>query len=158
MAATPLPAGDSDGRLAEQLATLALPTAAQRLGLDGTVAPPPTAAPLTPVEVDWRSQRTVTAAEIDGDDLVLHEDVGTLRVPLRAAWTTGPVDHISASAAVDAGGRVVADLAFVETPHRLVVTLDPSGGTFTTTWASLPLTGIGVETHLATMHAPTDAA
>ena len=158
MAATPLPAGDSDGRLAEQLATLALPTAAQRLGLDGTVAPPPTAAPLTPVEVDWRSQRTVTAAEIDGDDLVLHEDVGTLHVPLRAAWTTGPVDHISASAAVDAGGRVVADLAFVETPHRLVVTLDPSGGTFTTTWASLPLTGIGVETYLATMHAPTDAA
>jgi len=103
----------------------------------------------------------VTAAEIDGDELVLHEDVGPLRVPLRPTWTTGTTgtaDHIAVSAAVDADGRVVADLAFVETPHRLVVTLDPSAGTFTTTWASLPLAGIGVETHLATMHAPVAAS
>jgi hypothetical protein len=171
MTPTPLPAGDGDARLADRLATLALPTAAQRLAADGIVSPPsspaapppaprPTTSPLMPVEVDWRSQRTVTAAEIDGDELVLHEDVGPLRVPLRPAWTTGTtgsVDHISVSAAVDADGRVVADLAFVETPHRLVVTLDPSAGTFTTTWASLPLTGIGVETHLATMHAPVEA-
>ena len=157
MTSAPLPGGDGDTRLAERLATLALPTAAERLGADRAFAPPPTAAPLTPVDVDWRSQRTVTAAEIAGDELVLHEDVGPLRVPLRASWTTGAVDHIAVSAASDADGRVVADLAFVETPHRLVVTLDPSAGTFTTTWASLPLTGIGVETHLATMHAPVEA-
>ena len=158
MAPTPLPAGDGDSRLAERLANLALPTAAS--GWAST-------APSLPHRPGRRSRPSTSTGAASAPSARLSSTATSWcctktsacsALPLRAAWTTGAVDHIAASAAVDTAGRVVADLAFVETPHRLVVTLSPSAGTFTTTWASLPLTGIGVETHLATMHAPTDAA
>ena len=100
----------------------------------------------------------MTAAEVDGDVLVLHEDTGDLRVPLRSGWTAAEADHVSASATQDADGNLVVDLVFLDTPHRLVVTIDPAAATFVTTWASVPLTGIGVETHLGTMYAPPPSA
>ena len=73
-----------------------------------------------------------------GPTLVLTDDGPELVADLGAPgdWTTtGPV--ATAYAWVD--GLLLVDLAFVETPHRLHLTLDPSTAVFGARWASLPL-------------------
>jgi hypothetical protein len=52
------------------------------------------------------------------------------------AWTTrGPV----ATAYAWAGGRMQVDVVFVETPHRLQLTLNPATGEFEARWQTPPL-------------------
>ena len=73
-----------------------------------------------------------------GPRLVLTDDGPELVADLGAPgdWTTtGPV--ATACAWVD--GLLLVDLTFVETPHRLHLTLDPSTAVFGARWASLPL-------------------
>jgi CubicO group peptidase (beta-lactamase class C family) len=52
------------------------------------------------------------------------------------AWTvTGPI----ATAYAWSGGLLLVDVAFVETPHRLHLTLDPAAGSCTAAWQTEPL-------------------
>jgi hypothetical protein len=71
-------------------------------------------------------------------ELVLTDAGPELVVPLGAPdeWTTtGAV----ASAYAWAGGRLQVDLVFVETPHRLHLTLDPASAQFAARWQTTPL-------------------
>src|SRR5581483_2170260 len=111
------PDGPGDKALDARLADLSLATAAQRLGgspgfsmqqrFDRAAAP---------------SHPTVTAVEVNGDELVLEEDGASLRIPLRAEWTAVSED-LAASATVVDGGRLIADLVFTCTPHRIELVL-----------------------------------
>jgi hypothetical protein len=149
-------AGDPDGDavLAQRLATLALPTAGQRLG----GAPVGELVPTT-FERGRPSHQTVTRIEAAGAAIVLHEDgapgqSGALTVPLTEAWT--PVDDLAAASATRlADGTVVVDLVFVATPHRLEIALDPASGQFVARWPLMPLFGAGLDAHLTSMRAST---
>lgn len=70
-------------------------------------------------------------------ELVLDEG-GELTAALGAPdrWTvTGPL----ATAYAWSGDRLLIDLIFVETPHRLHLRLDPATGTFAASWRTAPL-------------------
>ncbi len=150
MAPTPLPPSPADDALAERVAGLSLPTAGERVG--GS-APRP--APGVFARADGvPSHPTVTSVEIAGAELVLHEDGGSVRVPIAAAWTPAGSSGVSASAADDPEGRLVVDLAFVETPHRLELVCDRATSTFRATWPAMPLFGVGIDGRLSTMRAP----
>jgi hypothetical protein len=154
----PLPSGDGDRLLAERLADARLPTAAERVGgapsgSRGSVPAGRYAAGLA----HERTHRTVTAVDVDGDHLVVHErERAPLRVPLLPAWTDVPGHPISASAAVDPAGRLVVDLVARATPHRLELRLDAGSSTFDAAWPLVPLFGAGIDTTLAGMHEPPD--
>jgi CubicO group peptidase (beta-lactamase class C family) len=81
------------------------------------------------------SGRTVrlTAYEIrlagDGPDV-------TAKLGAPGAWVLdGPI----ATAHAWAGERLLIDVIFVETPHRLRLVVDPAAGTFTSAWQAVPL-------------------
>ncbi len=150
MGPSPRPAGVADDALADRLAGLSLPTAGERVG--GT-APRPASGELTRAD-GVSSHPTVTSVEVTGSEVVLHEERSLLRVPMRSAWTPVPDAAVSASATQDAGGHLVVDLVFLDTPHRLELTCDLAASTFQARWPAVPLFGVGVEPSLATMHAP----
>ena len=57
--------------------------------------------------------------------MIVHEDGGTIDVPLTEEWTV--VDEPSRRSATRlADGRLAVDLAFLATPHRLEIELDPA--------------------------------
>lgn len=145
----PRPASDADDELAARLDRLAVPTAAARVG--GGDPRPWGATRLTGRRP---THPTVTAVDVDDDQLVLHEGDDRIEVPLRPDWTAVADRPISASATTDAEGRLVVDLVFVETPHRLEVVLDPSDATFSARWPALPLFGLGVGPSLSRLAAP----
>jgi CubicO group peptidase (beta-lactamase class C family) len=137
----------ADTDLAQRLATLALPTAADRHAA---------AAPLdVPVMTFQRRERspshfTVTAIDTGPDRLTIHEQDGTLTVPLTVPlrdWTVE--ESIAASAARLDDGRITVDVSFLHTPHRIEIELDPSTGTFVAEWPLMPLFGIGADHRLA---------
>jgi CubicO group peptidase (beta-lactamase class C family) len=140
----------------------ALPTAAERIGAGArgrgtTTLGRMAAGGYAPGEPHERTHRTVTRAEVapTGDELVLHEGGhGSVTVPLTAGWTDVADPPISASAAVDAAGRLVVDLVLRATPHRLELTLDPTTRTFDAAWPAYPLFGAGIERFLACMRPP----
>ena len=149
MHARPLPPSPADGVLAKRLATLALPTAIERLGGD---------APDQPVMTFRRaagvpSHPTVTTVETTGGSVIISEADGALEVPLTAEWT-----HVDPSLATSASrladGRLLVDVVFLATPHRLEIELDPSTATFVARWPLVPLFGAGLAPRLASMHAP----
>jgi hypothetical protein len=152
------PDADGDAALAARIADLHVPTAAERVGSSGAAAAPAAfadgrfvrAAGPTP------SHPSVTAVEVDRGALVLHEDVGTIRVPLTPGWSDVPGSPIAASATVDDDGHLVVDLAMLATPHRLEVTVDPRSGEFIATWPLYPLFGLGIDGVLARMRPPDD--
>jgi hypothetical protein len=88
--------------------------------------------------------------------LLAFEDVlgdQSIEVPLRQAWTT--VDPSLATCATQLDdGRIVVDVSFLATPHRLEVELDPAMATFTTHWPLVPLFGGGLPHHLHAITAP----
>jgi hypothetical protein len=49
------------------------------------------------------------------------------------------VDGPIATAHAWSGGKLLVDVMFVETPHRLHVVIDPASGACTTAWQSVPL-------------------
>jgi hypothetical protein len=127
-----------------------MPTAAARTG-----GGPPDGRPqsFAPGAAGAAAHRTVTGIDVVDGRMVLHEGERSIDVPLTEAWTDVD-DFLAASAATRPDGRLVVDLAFVATPHRLEVELDPATGTFATHWPNLPLFGPGVDNRLSSMRAP----
>ena len=91
----------------------------------------------------------------------LSEAEATIEVPLTDHWSSpdafanpaaGPA--IASSATRLADGRLAVDLAFLATPHRLEVELDPSTATFFARWPLVPLFGGGLAPQLGSMHVP----
>ena len=98
------------------------------------------------------SHRPLTRVEIAGGQMTLHEDTGTTVVALTEEWSVA--DDIAASATTLDDGRLAVDIAFLATPHRLEVEVEPAVGTFATRWAGFPLFGAGLRGRLTELHAP----
>ena len=145
------PTGD-DAALAQRLDSLSLPTVAERCA-----GRPPArlAMRFDPEAPEPTSQRTVSSIETTGDRMVIHEDDRSIEVPLTSDWTV--VDSsLAASATRLADDRLAVDLAFLATPHRLELELDPSRRTFVTRWPNVPLFGAGLRNRLTSMRRPLD--
>ncbi|KAB1148055.1 beta-lactamase family protein [Streptomyces luteolifulvus] len=138
---------EEDAALGERLARLALPPA------PGSPAPPEraeawTGAAFTPYGGVCADQPGLTeaavTAEADGLRLTLTEDGHQLVLRLGGAgWTLdeGPVPTAVSGGWTDADTLVV-DVAFLETPHHLVVTCSLPDRSFTARWRTVPLQGL----------------
>jgi hypothetical protein len=134
----------ADSALAERLAGLTLPSAA------GKPAPPDRAeawsgAEFTPYGGRCSDQPGLASARVaetaDGWALTLTEGGQPLEVQLGAGgWRTGeePVPTAVSGGWTDADTLAV-ELAFLETPHRLVLTCTLQDRTFTARWRTIPL-------------------
>ncbi|WP_155059939.1 serine hydrolase domain-containing protein [Streptomyces blattellae] len=139
---TPLPGHEErDSALAARLARLALPPAG------GEPAPPERAeawsvADFTPHGGVCAAQPTLTAVHItEGRNLALIDDGQPLQVPIGSdGWTVteGPVPT-AVSGGWSGPDTLVVDVAFLETPHHLVVVCSLTDGTFTARWSTQPL-------------------
>jgi CubicO group peptidase (beta-lactamase class C family) len=155
-----LPAFDGDARppsavdteLARRLEDLSLPTAAERCDGGPPAAPTMTFEPAAPGSI---SHPTVTRVETAPDRMVVHERDGSFDVPLTARWTDAD-PSLAASATTLPDGSSAVDLAFLATPHRLEIELDPTARTFVARWPTVPLFGAGLETQLSSLRAPAD--
>ncbi|WP_128429623.1 serine hydrolase domain-containing protein [Streptomyces cyaneus] len=140
----PLTGGEAaDAALAERLAGLALPPAA------GKPAPPErveawSAAAFTPDDGARAHLPKLTAIDLtqgpDGWTLTLTEDGHPLRLRLGdAGWSVAeePVPTAVSGGWTDAD-TLVADIAFLETPHHLEVTCSLKDRTFTASWRTAP--------------------
>jgi CubicO group peptidase (beta-lactamase class C family) len=144
----------SDDLLAVRLAALTLATASERLG--GTPVNLMSNEHLLPGHPTLNSQRTITAIETRGDRIVLQEgesDVRGLTVALSTDWVIVDDSPFASSATTLPDGRVIVDIVFLETPHRLELTVNLAAKTFTTKWPIEPLSLTGEQT-LASMRAP----
>jgi hypothetical protein len=85
---------------------------------------------------------TFSAAD-DGPARSLRIDAGRIALDGVAAALGAPgewtVDEFVATAYAWAGDRLLLDVVFVETPHRLRLVVAPAAGTFTSSWQSAPL-------------------
>lgn len=133
-----------DDALAARLRVLSTPTVAERLG--GS-APRDVAEMSFARKPDAPSHVTVTAIETSGERLTIHEDEGSLSVPLTGSWSI--VGSLAASATRLDDGRIAVDLSFLHTPHRLEIELDPADATFVARWPLMPLFGVGADHRLA---------
>ncbi len=141
-----------DAALSARIASLSLPTAARRL--DGTTVAALEGA-FTPGDRRPTTHRTVTRVDAKGDHLVIHErGEAAFAITLSDEWSTASNPPTATSACRTADGQVAVDLAFLATPHRLEIRLDPSTRTFSATWPAMPLFGAGLDPTLATMDAP----
>jgi CubicO group peptidase (beta-lactamase class C family) len=140
-----------DEALAARLATLTLPTAAERLG--GSAPVDIAAAQFDRSDAE-ASHFTVTGIETDGRRMTIHEEEGSFTVPLTERWSVD--DSIAASATRLDDGRIAVDLSFLHTPHRLEVELDPATATFVARWPLMPLFGIGADHRLAALRSLPD--
>ncbi|WP_037676743.1 serine hydrolase [Streptomyces griseus] len=143
----PLPDGHgADEALRERLARLALPPA------PGKPAPPEraeewSATEFTPAGGVCAARRTLACVALapgaDGWTVTLTEDGHRLELALGGAdWSVGedPLPTAVSGGWTDAGTLTV-DVAFLETPHHLVVTCSLTDRTFTAHWATEPLHG-----------------
>lgn len=137
---------EEDTALAERFARLALPPA------PGKPAPPDRAetwsgAEFAPDDSARETLRALTGVRVSTDGegwrLTLVEDGHGLELPLgQGGWTVTeePVPVAAGGGWADAD-TLVADLAFLETPHHLVVTCSLTDRTFTARWSTEPLHG-----------------
>ncbi|MFG2127465.1 serine hydrolase domain-containing protein [Streptomyces sp. NPDC048751] len=143
----PLPDGqDADAALRERLTRLALPPA------PGKPAPPEraeewSAAEFTPADGVCAAQPGLTSVALasgaDGWTVALTEDGQRLEVSLgHGGWSVGedPLATAVSGGWTDADTLTV-DVAFLETPHHLLVTCSLPDRTFTARWATQPLHG-----------------
>lgn len=156
-AADPGSAADvaADEALAERLAALVVPTVAERHGA---------AAPLDVPAMTFQrregspSHFTVTGIDTGIDTgvprLEIHEQDGTLVVPLTGDWTVE--NSVAASAARLEDGRIAVDVSFLHTPHRIEIELDPATATFVAEWPLVPLFGVGADHRLAVLNSLPD--
>jgi CubicO group peptidase (beta-lactamase class C family) len=141
----PLPGRErADAALAERLASLALPSAT------GKPAPPDRAeawsgAEFTPYGGRCSDQPGLASARVaetaGGWAVTLTEDGQPLEVHLGAGgWNTGeePVPTAVSGGWTDAD-TLALELAFLETPHRLLITCTLQDRTFTARWRTIPL-------------------
>jgi CubicO group peptidase (beta-lactamase class C family) len=122
--------GDAaDAALAERLGDLRLPAS------EAGAAAPSAAAPRTWTGAGLRATRT-------DDGVVLTDPQVSLTLPVGGpGWTVVEGDGSAPPVAVSGGWRgdgARLDLAFLESPHRLLVDLDASGG-ITIRWGTMPL-------------------
>ncbi len=149
----PLPSGGGD--VADVLANLGSPTVADRMGRSEQDLPTGQFVPAA----GSISHRTLAGVEVvvgpDGSyRLILSETGGTLEVPLSADWATSDDGGVAGSASCLDDGRLAIDVAFLDTPHRLEIVIDPQARTFVATWPFMPLFGYGLGPSLLTMRAP----
>jgi hypothetical protein len=154
-------APDADDALAERMANLALPTAATRLG---GAAPGDVRAQQFVRSESEPSHFTITAVDTEGSTLTVHEGEGRdgentdgdgpVTLPLTERWNVAGSIATSATRLDD--GRIAVDVAFLHTPHRLEIELDPTAGTFTARWPLMPLFGIGADARLASLRSLPD--
>lgn len=158
-------ASASDDALAERMANLALPAAAARLG---GAAPGDVRARFVQSESE-PSNFTIAAIDTDGSTLTIHEGEGRegegregersegdgrITLSLTERWT---VDGSIATSATRLGdGRIAVDVAFLHTPHRLEIRLDPATQTFAASWPLMPLFGVGADARLASLRSLPD--
>lgn len=147
----PVRGDDGEEELAARIATLRVRTPSDRVG--GGV-PERTSATFAPGAGSERSHRSITSLAVAGDELVVHEGDASFAVPLGTAWAEGPTGHAAASAARSGDGRLRVDLAFLHSPHRLELLLDPAAGTFTAEWPAVPLFGAGLAYRLSEIRPP----
>ena len=141
-----------DEGLARRVAGLTMRTAAERCG-----GGPPTEVPAMMFRrrpAGTPSHPTVTGIETIDGRMIVHEDDRAIDVPLTHGWSVDDGSSIGASATRLDDGTLAVDLAFLATPHRLEIELDPAAGTFAARWPLVPLFGAGLDTRLAAMRAP----
>ena len=149
MQADELPPNTADDVLARRLATLTLPTVAERRGGSAPDAPAMTFRRAAGVP----SHSTATAVETNGRSMIVREDDASIEVPLTEGWSRGN-SSLAASASRLSDGRLAVDVAFLATPHRLEIELDPSTATFVARWPFVPLFGAGLGPQLHSMRPP----
>ncbi|MBP1242429.1 CubicO group peptidase (beta-lactamase class C family) [Frigoribacterium sp. PvP120] len=141
---------DDDARLAERLGALTLPGVAAPTGhgdpLDGASEGTVTAGTWTAADAD-RDQPSLSAIEVTTDGtptLTLVEGEHRLEAALGLGeWrTTGSL----ATWAEQHGDRLLVDVVFVETPHRLHLVADSGTGTVSARWETAPLHGPDLRT------------
>lgn len=154
-------AGDDDRALAERLARCAVPTARQRTSgssAAGVRAERLSAEPRPAGRVgaadDVEGQPTLTSVELTGDAVVLVEGASRMRVPVGDDWAVAGDGAVAGSAAVVEGGRVVVDLLFLDTPHRLELVADLGSSTCRSRWATQPILRPGPMPRLADLRSP----
>ncbi|MET1051173.1 MAG: serine hydrolase domain-containing protein [Mycetocola sp.] len=130
---------EADAALADQLSALALsPVAGDTTGprgASGTFSPAPgnRVSSLTSVDVSGAEPGgTWLVSLVEGEDRI---DV----TPGFGSWLTS--DATSASAGFTPDGSLAVDVIFIETPHRLHLSLDVAASTFTARWETEPLHG-----------------
>jgi len=99
------------------------------------------------------SHSTVTAVETNGRSLIVREGDASIELPLTEGWSRGD-PSLAASASRLSDGRLAVDVAFLATPHRLEIELDPSTATFVARWPFVPLFGAGLGPQLHSMRPP----
>ena len=151
MAAGALPPSLHDDELARRMAHLALPTAAQRARGQDLAEVPEMTFTRRP---GARSHPTVTSIEITGQRMTIREKDRTIELSLTNGWWVDGEAELAASATRLADGTVAVDVVFLATPHRLEIELDPAAGTFVARWPLVPLFGVGLDPHLASMRPP----
>ncbi len=148
---------DEDAGLRERLSRLALPPLTAKPAPPGDAAAW-SAARFTPAGGRCADQPSLTGVEVDanpnanggrdGDGWVLSLVEGAARLSLRfdgTGWTVDANAHADdpVPAAVTAGwtdaDTLVADVSFLETPHRLALSCSLAAGTFTARWRTAPL-------------------
>jgi CubicO group peptidase (beta-lactamase class C family) len=159
-------AHNADDALADRMANLALPTDAARLG---GAAPGDVRAQRFVRSESEPSHFTITAVDTDGSTLTVHEGAGheevgrdgegrdgegPLTLPLTERWTVAGSIATNATRLDD--GRITVDVAFLHTPHRLEIELDPATETFVARWPLMPLFGIGADARLASLRSLPD--
>lgn len=144
----PAPSGAGDEILAERAERLSLATAAQRFGDRplGSVRGRFTRGP-------GRSHPTVTAVDVTEEEVIVEEGDSSFHLPLTEMWTHGDDGPFATSATVDSEGRLVVDLVFTATPHRILLEMDPASRTFRARWHQMPLF-IGADRRLGSMRPP----
>jgi hypothetical protein len=124
-----------DGPLARRLADLSLPT--ERAGLaDGGVAVEEDGLRVTRLEDDPNGGWRLTLAEGDQELVVPCGDGAWQETVLRLP---GGRELAVAAAATSESASVVVQLAFLQTPHRLQVTVDRQTQTSSARWLTVPL-------------------
>lgn len=134
------PVEGDDAALADRISSLALPTASQRHG--GSPVGP-LSRRCEPAPPGITTHRTITAVELHGGRLVVHEGERSITLPISEAWAMSDDGDVATSATRLTDGTVHVELIFVHTPHRMTITLSPTDDTFTAVWRLVPLVGIG---------------
>jgi len=132
------PGAAADTALAALLESLQLPTAAERLSAPPGL--PTTDAVFGPAPPTPTSHRPITSVELRSGGILIHESDQSLDLPLTEQWITK--GNIASSAAQHADGKLSVDVIFLNTPHRLELTL--TNGEFQSDWGRLPLFGAGI--------------
>ncbi len=146
-----LPPSPDDDELAQRMADLALATAADRRGGRDPAGVPEMTFTRRP---GARSHPTIRNVETMGQRMIIREEDQSIEVALTHGWSVDDEASLAASATRLADGTVAVDVAFLATPHRLEIELDPAAGTFVARWPLVPLFGVGLDPHLSAMRPP----